>query len=80
MGYYISKELFSSESPNGVYTRSLKLCKNDTQVNLDASSKTNKVQFVHTKDSNQPGHLPSRMRALAVHLKAAICNLPLRAH
>lgn len=32
MGYYIGKELFSSESPNGVYTRSLKLCKNDTQV------------------------------------------------
>ena len=34
MGYYIGSELFSGQSPNGVYTKALKVCKNNIQVCL----------------------------------------------
>lgn len=32
--YYIGKELFSSESPNGVYSKALKRCANDSEVTV----------------------------------------------
>ncbi|XP_071508705.1 mitochondrial import inner membrane translocase subunit Tim21-like, partial [Diadema antillarum] len=32
MFYTVGKELFSSNSPNGIYTNALKLCKNNVQI------------------------------------------------
>ena len=36
-----------------------------------SDDKTNKMAFVPSKDSDQPGHLPSLIRVFAVRMKKA---------